>query len=63
MSAIPEGLGRGVPNKTHILPGKLKSHVIEGEPIAVNRSQIQTSWLQILVGKLNNIICPIWEST
>ena len=41
---IPEGLDRGVPNGTPTFCQLffLKSHVIGGEPIAINRAQIQT---------------------
>ena len=39
---FPEGLGRGVPMHTHGSPVCFRSHVIGGEPIAINRAQILT---------------------
>ena len=39
------GLGKSAPNSTPIYV--LKSHVIGGEPIDINRAPIQTAWLTL----------------
>ena len=37
--------------------GMFRSHVIGGEPIAINEAQFENS-----IGKPNNTFCSTWES-
>ena len=41
-SVFPEVLDRGLPMYTHSPPVCFRAHVIGGEPITINRSQILT---------------------